>query len=162
MVVRRTLTFPIGGTMRSTLLLLLAMATLGAVLAPSARAQTQADSTAIRAAALDYIEGWYSGDPERMTRALHPALVKRIVAVNRETGEAFVDDMGAGKLVAGTRAAYGHETPEDQRRTDVTIFDVFGNAASVKIDAGGWVDYLHLAKIDGRWMILNVLWELRR
>jgi hypothetical protein len=148
--------------MRSTLLPLLAMLALVAIPAPSARAQTPADSTAIRAAALDYIEGWYSGDAERMARAVHPALVKRIVAVNRETGEAFVDDMGAGKLVAGARAAYGRETPEDQRRTDVTIFEIFGNAASAKIDAGGWVDYLHLAKIDGRWTILNVLWELRR
>ena len=148
--------------MRSTLLPLLAMLALTAIPAPSARAQTEADSTAIRAAALDYIEGWYSGDPERMARAVHPALVKRIVAVNRETGEAFVDDMGAGKLVAGTRAAYGRETPEDQRRTEVTIFEIFGNAASLKIDAGGWIDYLHLAKIDGRWTILNVLWELRR
>lgn len=148
--------------MRSTLLPLLAMLALATIFAPSARAQTSADSTAIRAAALDYIEGWYSGDAERMARAVHPALVKRIVAVNRETDEAFVDDMGAGKLVAGTRAAYGRETPEDQRRTDVTIFEIFGNAASVKIDAGGWIDYMHLAKIDGRWTILNVLWELRR
>jgi hypothetical protein len=148
--------------MRSTLLLLLALAAFAVILPSTARAQTAADSTAIRAAALDYIEGWYAGDPDRMTRALHPALVKRIVAVNRETGEAFIDDMGAGKLIAGTRAAYGRETPEDQRRTEVTILDVFGNAASAKIDAGGWIDYLHLAKIDGRWTILNVLWELRR
>jgi hypothetical protein len=148
--------------MRSTLLLLLALAAFAVILPSTARAQTAADSTAIRAAALDYIEGWYAGDPDRMTRALHPALVKRIVAVNRETGEAFIDDMGAGKLIAGTRAAYGRETPEDQRRTEVTILDVFGNAASAKIDAGGWIDYLHLVKIDGRWTILNVLWEMRR
>jgi hypothetical protein len=148
--------------MRSTLLLLLALAAFAGIFPSTARAQTAADSTAIRAAALDYIEGWYAGDPDRMTRALHPALVKRIVAVNRETGEAFIDDMGAGKLIAGTRAAYGRETPEDQRRTEVTILDVFGNAASAKIDAGGWIDYLHLAKIDGRWTILNVLWEMRR
>lgn len=148
--------------MRSTLLLLLALAAFAVIFPSTARAQTAADSTAIRAAALDYIEGWYAGDPDRMTRALHPALVKRIVAVNRETGEAFIDDMGAGKLIAGTRAAYGRETPEDQRRTEVTILDVFGNAASAKIDAGGWIDYLHLAKIDGRWTILNVLWEMRR
>jgi hypothetical protein len=144
------------------LLLLLALAAFAVILPSTARAQTAADSTAIRAAALDYIEGWYAGDPDRMTRALHPALVKRIVAVNRETAEAFIDDMGAGKLIAGTRAAYGRETPEDQRRTEVTILDVFGNAASAKIDAGGWIDYLHLVKIDGRWTILNVLWEMRR
>ena len=148
--------------MRFVLLAFLAWTAFAALTAPAASAQTEEDSAAIRAAALDYIEGWYAGDAERMARGVHPALVKRIVAVNRDTNEAYIDDMGAGQLVAGTRAAYGRQTPEDQRRTDVTIFEVFGNAASAKIDAGGWIDYLHLAKIDGRWTIVNVLWELRQ
>jgi hypothetical protein len=125
-------------------------------------AQAPADSAAIRATALDYIEGWYAGDAERMERSLHPELVKRIVMINPDTGQPFIDTMGAGKLVEGSRAAYGRETPEDQRRTDVTILDIFGNAASVKIDAGGWIDYIHLAKMNDRWSIVNVLWEMRR
>ena len=41
--------------------------------------QGAADSAAIRATALDYIEGWYEGNAERMERALHPELAKRIV-----------------------------------------------------------------------------------
>lgn len=135
---------------------------LAAFSAPAAHAQTPADSAAIRATALDYIEGWYAGDAERMARALHPELVKRIVVINPDTGEPFIDTMGAGKLVEGARAAYGKQTPEDQRRTDVTILDIFGNAATVKIDAGGWIDYLHLAKMDDRWTIVNVLWERRQ
>src|SRR5438034_7745133 len=32
---------------------------------------------------------------------------------------------------------------------------------SVKIVASDWIDYLHLAKYDGRWVIVNVLWELK-
>jgi hypothetical protein len=36
-----------------------------------ARAQSAPDSTAIRATALDYAEGWYEGNAERMARALH-------------------------------------------------------------------------------------------
>ena len=36
---------------------------------PAARAQTAADTTGIRAAALDYAEGWYSGDADRMAPA---------------------------------------------------------------------------------------------
>src|SRR5688572_31146080 len=55
------------------------------VLAAPARAQTAADSAGIRQAALDYIEGWYEGNAERMERALHPELAKRIV--NTEHGE---------------------------------------------------------------------------
>ena len=48
-----------------------------------AQAQTQpqpsADADAIKQTALDYIEGWYEGNAERMERALHPELAKRIV-----------------------------------------------------------------------------------
>jgi len=52
-------------------------------------------------------------------------------------------------------------TPEADRRTEVRVLDIFQNAASVRIDAGGWVDYLHLVRWRGQWVILNVLWELR-
>ncbi|UCE62403.1 MAG: nuclear transport factor 2 family protein, partial [Phycisphaerales bacterium] len=40
------------------------------------------------------------------------------------------------------------------------ILDVFGNTASVKMRMHDWVDYMHMVKTDGRWMIVNVLWEL--
>ena len=43
----------------------------------------------------------------------------------------------------------------------MTILDVFGNAASVKVMMDGWIDSLHIAKFDGRWVIVNVLWELK-
>jgi hypothetical protein len=127
----------------------------------TAHSQTPADSAAIRAAALDYIEGWYAGDAERMGRAVHPALVKRIVHTDPESGSRWIDEMGASKLIQGTRAGYGTQTPDGERRTDVTILDIFRNAASVRVDAGGWIDYMHLAKWDDRWTIVNVLWEMR-
>ncbi len=25
----------------------------------------------------------------------------------------------------------------------------------------GWIDYLHVARINGQWKIVNVLWELK-
>jgi hypothetical protein len=37
---------------------------------------------------------------------------------------------------------------------------VYGNAASVRVQAATWVDYMHVAKSNGRWVIVNVLWEL--
>ena len=41
---------------------------LSAMGAAPAHAQTAADSAAIRATALDYAEGWYTADGERMRR----------------------------------------------------------------------------------------------
>jgi len=121
--------------------------------------QTAADSSGIRQAALDYIEGYYEGNAERMARAVHPELAKRIVNVD-ERGRYRLGQMSAMTLVEGTRAGGGKDTPAAERRKDVTIYDIYQNAASAKIYASGWVDYLHLAKWNGRWVIINVLWEL--
>ena len=45
------------------------------------------DVAAIEAVAADYIEGWYRGDEARMDRALHDALVKRIMVPDEAGGD---------------------------------------------------------------------------
>jgi hypothetical protein len=122
--------------------------------------QSQADSVAIRQTALDYIQGWYTGDATRMERALHPELAKRIVRSDT-LGNFRLDQQSAMTLVQGTRNGYGKSTPEADRHDDVRILDIYRNAASARIDASDWVDYLQLAKWRGRWVIVNVLWELK-
>jgi putative lumazine-binding protein len=134
---------------------------LSATIATPTLAQTAADSSAIRQTALDYIEGWYEGNGERMERALHPELAKRIVNVDSRNGRNSLGQQSAMTLVLNTRRGGGKETPAAEQRKDVRILDVFGNAASVRIDASTWVDYLQVAKWNGRWVIVNVLWELR-
>ncbi len=69
--------------------------------------------------------------------------------------------MGATNLVQSTRAGYGTKTPKEKQQKDVTILDLFGNTASVKVVASDWIDYMHLAKWNGEWKIVNVLWELK-
>ena len=125
----------------------------------SMQAQTSADTTAIRTTALNYVEGWYEGNADRMTKALHPELVKRIVVRDTTTGRTMVQGMGTSVLVNSTRHGYGKETPKDRQQKDVSVLDVFGNAASVKAVMSDWIDYMHMAKVDGRWVIVNVLWE---
>lgn len=118
------------------------------------------DQAAIRQTALDYIEGWYEGNAERMERAVHPELAKRIVRTGPE-GRSRLDQMGAMTLVQGTRRGGGKETPKEMQQRDVIILDVFENTASVKAVMSDWIDYMHMAKFNGRWVIVNVLWELK-
>lgn len=125
----------------------------------TANAQS-ANDAAIKQAALDYIEGWYEGNAERMERALHPDLAKRIVRSNQQ-GNSRLDQMSAMTLVQGTKRGGGKDTPKEKQIKEVTVLDVFENAASVKIVASEWIDYLHVAKFNGRWVIVNVLWELK-
>jgi hypothetical protein len=129
--------------------------------AQDTQAQTNADRSAIRQAALDYIEGWYAGDAGRMERALHPELAKRMVQTDRQSGRSQLDHQDATTLVQNTRAGGGKQTPEARRLKEVTILDVYEGAASVKIVASDWIDYLHLARWNGDWKIVNVLWELK-
>ena len=118
-----------------------------------------ADSAAIRQAALDYIDGYYTADAARMERALHPQLVKRIV--RDVEGERRISEMTAQQLIEGTAAGWGARVPAEVRRTDVAILDIFRNVAAVRVDAHDWIDYMQIARFDGEWKIVNVLWELR-
>jgi hypothetical protein len=135
------------------------MLLFGAVV-PPVQAQSAADSAAIRETAMDYMQGWYTGDTLRMGRALHPELAKRIVRVGQD-GTPQLSNMGAGQLVEGTRRGFGKETPVDQRQADPVILDIFGNTANVRATMRNWVDYMHMAKWGGRWVIVNVLWEMK-
>jgi hypothetical protein len=138
---------------RTAVLLVLATAALPG----SVAAQPAADSAAIRQTALNYIEGWYAGDGDRMASSLHPELVKRIVS-SRPGADSNLSNMTAAELVGATRTRPSGGTG----RADVTILDIFGNTASVRVDASSWVDYLHVARWNGDWKIVNVLWEMRR
>lgn len=144
----------------SRLALLFAVAAL-LVSGGEARAQTSADSVAIRQAALDYIEGWYEGDANRMAAAVHQELVKRIVVTDRQDQRNRIDQMDAAMLIDATRRGGGRDTPPARQRRDVRILDIFGSTSSVRVDAGEWIDYMHLARFDGEWKIINVLWEIR-
>ncbi|MGH7651187.1 MAG: nuclear transport factor 2 family protein [Gemmatimonadaceae bacterium] len=125
-------------------------------------AQAATDTAGIKAAAMDYIEGWYAGDAARVERAVHPELVKRIVTPNPNMGgRSQLESIGAMTMVLRTRAGGGSRTPAERQQKDLTILDIFGNAAVARIIASDWVDYLQLAKWNGRWVIVNVLWELK-
>lgn len=129
-----------------------------AVLTRATCAQSASDSAGIRATALDYIDGWYTNDAPRMERALHTHLAKRLVWAD-STGHSHLVDLTALDLVQATK---NHPTVAPaERRDDVTILSIFGNAAAVRIDAGAWVDFLQEIKWNGRWVIVNVVWENR-
>jgi hypothetical protein len=147
--------------MMKSCFILLIIFTAFSIEAASQSTVSDSDATAIKAAALDYIEGWYEGNAERMERALHPDLAKRIVITNPQNSRSRLDQMSAMGLVQGTRRGGGKDTPKDKQIKEVTILDKFENAASVKIVAESWIDYMHLAKFNGRWVIVNVLWELK-
>ena len=116
-----------------------------------------ADTAAIEATIADYYLGWYDGDPERMARALHPALIKRGWIPDATGAPRLADDTFAS-MVEGTRRAAGRRTDPAERRYEIRAIEVHRDIASACAYALPYVDYVHLVRTDDGWRILQALW----
>lgn len=139
-----------------TNLLLVMLITFAATMV--AYSQTDADREGVKRAALDYAESYYEGNGEKMEAALSPDLAKRIANTNPQ-GRSSLGHMSAMTLVQIIRTGSGKNTPKDEQIKNVTILDMMTNSATVKLEMRDWVDYMHIAKMNGKWVIVNVLWE---
>ncbi len=119
--------------------------------------QVPDERTAIRQAALDYIEGWYNADAARMDRALYKELAKRIVRTVGGT-EQFTS-LTKAQMMELTQKGGGKNRPAETRNIKVDILDVYRDIASVRTECADFIDYLQLAKSEGQWKIVNVLWQ---
>jgi hypothetical protein len=97
-----------------------------------------------------------------MRRCLHPELAKRRILRDPKTGVERFHHLGRQRLVEKTEQGGGsEEVPADKRMYDVMILDVCADIASVRADTTEYVDYLHLARSQGRWVIVNVLFIVK-
>jgi hypothetical protein len=140
-----------------TVILILAAVTSMSFAQVSGKAVNEEE--AVKKTALNYIEGYFSGDVERMEQALHPELTKVIPFTVPQTGKTGLSKMGASQLIEGTRAGMG-KLEESERKIEVTVYDIFEDLATAKVVSSKFIDYLHLAKINGEWKIINVLWKM--
>ena len=125
-----------------------------------AQGQTAQDSLAIRQVALDYIESQHNVNPEQFERAAHPRMVKRTFWTDKKTGKEFLKEThtDAMVLLAETYNKDNDKFPENPKK-EVIILDVFDKVASVKLIADDWIDYMHIVKLNGKWQLVNVLWQ---
>jgi hypothetical protein len=119
------------------------------------------DAAAIYQAASDYYGGWYDADVERIGRSLHPGLAKRALR-RRESGSSFLHNMTKERMLEITKEGGGREIPKAKQRYEITVLDRYEEIASVKVVAYEYIDYLHLVKQDGEWLIVNALWTDNR
>lgn len=119
------------------------------------------DTILIKQAAMDYIEGAYSGNVDRMINAIHPELQKVIPVPLPKSQAVILQYSNYSMLVEGTRAAIGN-LPEEQWNIDYELLHYDQNIATVRITSVRYQDYCHLANINGTWKIVNVLWRMNR
>lgn len=120
--------------------------------------QSENEKAHVLRAAMDYIEAVYNVDPSLVERSVHPDLVKR--GFFAEPGKPYSPNaMTYTQLVELSRKYnVNGRIPKDAPK-EVIIFDVADQTASVKVTAAWGIDYMHLAKYDGKWKIINILWQ---
>jgi len=115
----------------------------------------------VRNTILDYVEGIYEVDSTRIERSVHPQLRKRGYWYNADKGK-YADnlDMSFEQLrhLSATWNKDGNSA-NDKSPKKIEIYDVNDRTASAKLTAEWGIDYFQLAKLDGKWMIMNVLWQ---
>jgi hypothetical protein len=121
--------------------------------------QNKDEKEQVKLAVLDYVEGIYEVNASRIERSVHPDLAKRGFFIKKgETGYSG-SVMTFQELVELAKTYNKNGRVPKTAPKEVVIYDVSDQTATVKLTAIWGIDYMHLAKYDGKWKIINVLWQ---
>ena len=129
------------------------------VVANVANCQTT-DRDLVYAAVEDYVDALYLVQPDRIKKSVHPELTKKgYWKAKDKTNYDYNGLMTFDQLVklAETWNAKGWLPKDAVKKID--IFDVQDQTACAKLTAHWGTDYFQLAKYEGKWMIVNILWQ---
>ena len=122
------------------------------------RTQVAQDREAVRQAGLDYVEGVYNVQPERIERSVHPTLVKRGFYKKDATTPYAELHMTYDQLVNLART-WNKDGKRDTKVKNVEVLDLADKTAVVKITAQWGIDYMLLGKFDTGWKITQIIWQ---
>lgn len=129
-----------------------------ALLVVSVPAFAQSDDRgAVRQAALDYVTAVYESRPELIERSVSPELTKHGF-MRQKDGTYRRSPMTYQELLAVAKE-WNADRKRDTSVKEVIVGDVFDQTATAMVRAQWGVDFMQLAKIDGRWKILNIVWQ---
>jgi hypothetical protein len=139
--------------------ILLTIATSGLVFSLTSSADP-GDETGIRQAVLDYANSAYLVRPELVERSVHPKLQK-IGYVHRPDGEGYRQLWMNYYELRDLVSAWNKEGRFDLEtaKREIKVLDALDQTAVARLDAEWGVDFFHLGKVDGKWMIMNVIWQ---
>lgn len=146
---------------RTTSRAFLILAAMAVAVTGFAFAGSNDDAKGIEQAVQDYVSALYDMKPELLDGSVSPKLQKLGYMPARDgsglaEGWMTFDEL---KDLVGHLNKDGMFDPKTSPRK-VTILDHTGMIATVKLEAGWGIDYIHLTKFSGKWMITNVIWEM--
>ena len=96
-----------------------------------------------------------------MSECLHRDFAKRTIKHNA-AGKEYLLHLTKEIMVEATRKGGGSDVSAEQKNWSITILDCYEEIATVKVNCPEYVEYIHLARQDGTWQIVNVLFTTQR
>jgi hypothetical protein len=118
------------------------------------------DRAQVERAGLDYVEALYDAKPELIERSVHANLVKYGFWRKDESSPYKGSAMTKPQLLELAKKwnAKGNQADAKSVKT-VEVLDLMDQTAVLKVTAVWGVDHMQLAKFDGTWQILHILWQ---
>lgn len=118
------------------------------------------DHDAVRQAGLNYVEALYEVKPDLIERSVHPELRKYGFHRTSPDQDYRQFPMTFEQLVelAGRWNKDGEQANESSLKR-VEVLDVMDATAAIKVHAAWGVDHMQLGKFEGKWKIINILWQ---
>ena len=147
--------------MRTTLWTMLIATAAVVAMTGVAVADHHGDAKAIEQAVQDYVGSIYDVKPELLDGSVSPKLQKLGYMPAKDGSGLEESWMTFAELkdLAGHLNKDGMFDAETSPR-EVTIIEHTDMIATVKLEAAWGIDYIHLTKNSGDWMIMNVIWEM--
>jgi len=107
----------------------------------------------------NYVDAIYQAKPDWIERSVDKSLTKYGFDRERGTSNYVGSVMTFDQLVEGAGKWYaGHPAGPDAKRK-IEVLDVMDKIACAKLTADWGIDYMHLTEVDGRWMIVHIIWQ---
>ena len=124
------------------------------------QAQTS-DKEGVKKACMNYLEGFYEGNPDKLKASLQPSLNKFGFWKDTDADSyRQVNHMSFDAALAFAKnVKEKKEFPVADAPKKVEVLDISNTIASVKVTAWWGIDYMLLSKRGDKWMIEQVIWE---
>ncbi|MGZ8545719.1 MAG: nuclear transport factor 2 family protein, partial [Flavisolibacter sp.] len=118
----------------------------------------QNEKAAIEKAILNYVEAFYEADTTKAYESIVRDLAKRGYFTTKE-GKNVEAKMSFEQLVRLAQRWKQSQNITAETPRKITVFEILDKIATAKVEAKWGIDYFHLARLNGKWMIVNVLWQ---
>lgn len=123
--------------------------------------ETHIDYSGVHKAIENYITGIYGVDTTKIEESVDTTL-RKVGYWYDDATEKYIDNMEMTYdiLLASTKEwNLNGDNADNNSKKDIKVFEINEKTAIGKVTAIWGVDYFQLAKINGSWKIMNIIWE---